>query len=129
MLSRRLAAVSLAAAITVAAALPALAVCPVCNGAVRFDRTLAVCFQKRVDEEIRRLETEGRGFVIVDLSDCEPEDGRGVGLPTDAKAMAVPLDASFVADAGSLKCLGEAIAGHTGDLDPSVLFDLTKICS
>lgn len=110
-------------------ATPALAVCPVCNGAVRFDRSLAACFQKRVDSEIRRLESEGRGFIIVDLSDCEKEDGRGVGLPTDSKAIAAPLDASFVADAGALRCLGDAIARHSGELDPSVVFDLTKICS
>lgn len=105
----------------------ALAVCPVCNSAVRLDRSLAACFQQRVDGEIQRLESEGRGFVIVDLSDCERETGRG-GLPTDP-ATTASLDDSFVADATSLRCLGDAIAGHTGSLDPSVLFDLTKICS
>ncbi|MHB1103213.1 MAG: hypothetical protein ACYC0C_10670 [Devosia sp.] len=60
---------------------PALAVCPVCNAAVRFNQTLAACFQTRVD-----------------------------------------------GDAG-LRCLGDAIATHPGKLDPSVLFDLTRICS
>ena len=109
---------------------PTFAVCPVCNAAVRFDQTLAACFQTRVDSELQRLQTEGRGFVIVDLSDCEKVGDRG-GLPTgpanDAKALA--LDASFVADDAGLRCLGDAIATHPGKLDPSVLFDLTQICS
>lgn len=109
---------------------PVLAVCPVCNAAVRFNQTLAACFQTRVDSELQRLKAEGRGFVIVDLSDCEKVGDRG-GLPTgpveDAGALA--LDASFVADDAGLRCLGEAIATHSGELDPSVLFDLTQICS
>lgn len=120
-------ALALAVAFTAGGILPAFAVCPVCNGAVRLDRNLALCFQQRVDSEIRRLESEGKGFIIVDLSDCDEDSGRG-GLPTDPKATAA-LDDSFVADSESLRCLGEAIAGHTGSLDPSVVFDLTKICS
>jgi hypothetical protein len=113
-------------ALSLAAVTPAFAVCPVCNGAVRFDQSLALCFQQRLDDELQRLKTEGRGFVIVDLSDCS-DNGRG-GLPTDPKQSAT-LDASFVADDAGLRCLGDAIAAHTGSLDPSALFDLTKICS
>jgi hypothetical protein len=113
-----------------AATAPALAVCPVCNAAVRFNQTLAACFQSRVEGELQRLKAEGRGFVIVDLSDCEKAGDRG-GLPTgpldDAAALA--LDASFIADDAGLRCLGDAIATHPGKLDPSVLFDLTQICS
>jgi len=112
--------------LSLATVAPAFAVCPVCNSEVRFDQSLALCFQQRVDGELRRLQSEGRGFIIVDLSDC-PDNGRG-GLPTDPKQSAA-LDDSFVADDVSLKCLGNAIATHSGSLDPSVLFDLTKICS
>jgi hypothetical protein len=114
----------LASALILSSALPAFAVCPVCNGSVRLDQSLAMCFQQRIDGELKRLQSEGRGFVIVDLSDCE--DSRG-GLPTDPKRSA-ELDASFVADDRGLRCLGDAIATHPGTLDPSVLFDLTKIC-
>jgi hypothetical protein len=124
---RSLRSVALAAALTFGATVPAVAVCPVCNSSVRFDRSLATCFQDRVDGELRRLESEGRGFIIVDLSDCETDASRG-GLPTDPKARAA-LDDSFIADDRSLRCLGEAIARHNGSLDPSVLFELSKICS
>ena len=108
---------------------PALAVCPVCNAAVRLDSALALCFQQRVEGELRRLESEGRGFIIVDLSDCDAEGRGGLPIGTASEASAAALDASFVADGAGLRCLGEAIAGHEGKLEPSVVFDLTKICS
>lgn len=118
----------IAALVLAAMSTPALAVCPVCNAEVRLDQTLATCFQSRVDDELQRLQSEGRGFVIVDLSDCEKVGDRG--LPTgpvdDPKALA--LDASFIADDTGLRCLGDAIASYPGKLDPSVLFDLTQIC-
>jgi hypothetical protein len=124
---RHLRAAAAAAALSLAAVAPSYAVCMLCTSAVRLDRSLALCFQQRIDIELRRLESEGRGIVIVDLSDCQADDGR-TGLPTDPKQQAT-LDRSFVADGDSLRCLGEAIASYNGSLDPSVLFDLTKICT
>lgn len=118
---------SAAVALTLATVLPSHAVCMLCTSAIRLDRSLALCFQQRFDRELRRLESEGRGVIVVDLSDCAKEDGR-TGLPTDP-GISATLDSSFVADGNSLRCLGDAIAGHDGSLDPSVLFDLTKICS
>lgn len=122
--------IAIALAVLAATTAPALAVCPVCNAAVRLNQTLAACFQSRMDGELQRLQSEGRGFVIVDLSDCEKVADRG-GLPTgpmdDPQAQSV--DASFIADDAGLRCLRDAIASHPGKLDPSVLFDLTRICS
>lgn len=122
--------IAIALAIVAATTMPAVAVCPVCNAAVRLNQTLAACLLSRMDGELRRLQSEGRGFVIVDLADCETVADRG-GLPTgpadDPEAQS--LDASFIADDTGLRCLGDAIASHPGKLDPSVLFDLTRICS
>jgi hypothetical protein len=112
-----------------ALATPANAVCAICNAAVRFNSDLATCFQDRVDSELTRLKSEGRGFVIVDLSDCEAAAGIRGGLPIgiDTKR-SLPLDSSFVADSDSLECLREAIVANAGELDPSFLFDLNKLC-
>lgn len=118
-----------AAALMIAATTaPAFAVCAICNASVRFNTALAACFSSRVDGEIERLKTEGRGFVIVNLSDCKDIAGRG-GLPTGAAAReALPLDSSFVADDVSLTCLRDAIVANATQLDPSFLFDLTRLC-
>lgn len=113
-------------ALAVLTAAPALAVCPVCDGEVRFDTALGMCFQQSVEGELRRLESEGRGFIVVDLGDCAAEFRST--LPTDP-AREAALDDSFIADADSLRCLSAAIAGNTEGLNPSMLFDLTKICS
>ena len=112
----------------VASAAPALAVCPICNASVRLDKSLAVCFADRVEQELQRLQSEGRGFVIVDLSDCPDVGDRG-GLPTGTKAETATLDGSFVVDDSGIRCLGQAIASNAAELDPSHLFDLTQICS
>jgi hypothetical protein len=121
-------ALGLGAVLLLAAIAPALAVCPICNGSVRLDKSLAVCFSGRVETELQRLKSEGRGFVIVDLSDCPQAGDRG-GLPTGATKQPAPLDASFVADDASLRCLGSAIVAHATELDPSHVFDLTQLCS
>lgn len=122
--------IAIALVVLAASATPTLAVCPVCNAAVRFNQTLAACFQSRMDGELQRLQSEGRGFVIVDLSDCEKVADRG-GLPTGPvdDPEAISLDASFIADDAGLRCLADAITSYPGKLDPSVLFDLTRICS
>ncbi len=120
-------AAALGAALSLTAILPAWAVCPVCNGAVRFDAALGMCFQKSVEVELKRLESEGRGFVVVDLADCASQFRSA--LPTDPDKRAAALDDSFVADAEGLRCLSEAIGENTDGLNPAVLFDLTKICS
>ena len=107
---------------------PAFAVCAICNASVRFNTALAACFASRVDAELARLESEGRGFVIVNLSDCKDTTGRG-GLPTGAAARTeLPLDSSFVADDEALTCLRDAIVANATALDPSFLFDLTRLC-
>lgn len=125
---RPLAAASSAALILLSTAAPAFAVCALCNASVRFDTDLASCFQSRVDTELQRLQSEGRGFVIVDLSDCEATPGRG-GLPTGAAAPEeLSLDSWFVADGQALNCLRDAIAQNAAELDPSFLFDLTRLC-
>ena len=105
---------------------PAFAVCAICNASVRFDKTLASCFQQRVEGELQRFESEGRGFIIVNLSDCE---SRG-GLPTGAASRgdAPKLVSSFVADDAALTCLKDAIVANASALDPSFLFDLTRLC-
>lgn len=115
-----------AALFVASATAPAFAVCAICNASVRFDTTLASCFQQRVDGELQRLASEGRGFVIVNLSDCE---SRG-GLPTGAasRSDAPKLDSSFVADDAALNCLKDAIVVNADALDPSFLFDLTRLC-
>jgi hypothetical protein len=118
---------ALGALFVTASTLPAFAVCPVCDGAVRFDTALGTCFQQSVEEELKRLESEGRGFVIVDLADCAK--GFRTALPTDPDKRAASLDESFVADADGLRCLRQAIGENTAGLNPAVLFDLTKICS
>lgn len=122
--------IAIALVVFAASATPALAVCPVCNAAVRLNQSLAACLLSRMDGELQRLQSEGRGFVIVDLSDCKKVADRG-GLPTGPvdDQQVHSLDASFIADDAGLRCLGDAIAGHPGKLDPSVLFDLTRICS
>ena len=109
---------------------PALAVCPICNSSVRLDADLAACFAGRVDTEIKRFESEGKGFIVVNLSDCPGAESRQA-LPTAGRAASAVarLDSSFVADGTTLKCLGEAIAQHEGPLDPSVVFDLAEICT
>ena len=125
----RFARLGLAVAALAISSAPALALCPVCNASVRFDESLAQCFADRLDGELQRLGSEGRGFVIVDLSGCKKAGGRST-LPTDPGApdAAAKLDDSFVADGASLKCLGDAVANRPGKLDPSFLFDLTRIC-
>jgi hypothetical protein len=107
---------------------PALAVCPICNSSVRLDADLAACFAKRADIEIARAESEGRGFVIVNLSDCPAGESRQA-LPTVTSTPSAKLDSTFVADGVALKCLSEAIAAHQGPYDPSVVFDLAQICT
>ena len=125
---RTLSAVLTAALIVGASTAPAFAVCAICNASVRFNTALAACFASRVDGELARLQSEGRGFVIVNLSDCKETAGRG-GLPTGAAARdALPLDSSFVADDQSLNCLKDAIVANANELDPSFLFDLTRLC-
>jgi hypothetical protein len=123
---RPLIAAASAVLVLLAATAPAFAVCAICNASVRLNGDLASCFQSRVDGELQRLRSEGRGFVIVNLSDCAPSRG---GLPTGAVARAeLPLDSSFVADGDSLACLKDAIAANADALDPSFLFDLTRLC-
>ena len=124
---RTLSAVLTAAVIVGASIAPAFAVCAICNASVRFNTALAACFASRVDGELARLQSEGRGFVIVNLSDCKDTAGRG-GLPTGAARDALPLDSSFVADDQSLTCLRDAIVANATELDPSFLFDLTRLC-
>lgn len=125
---RSLAAPLTAALIVAATAAPAFSVCAICNASVRLDKALAACFASRVDSELQRLESEGRGFVIVNLSDCKGTVGRG-GLPTGAAAHnALPLDSSFVADDAALTCLRDAITANAAALEPSFLFDLTRLC-
>jgi hypothetical protein len=118
---------AIAATAIVATSAPALAVCPICNASVRLDKSLAVCLADRIELELQRLKSEGRGFVIVDLTDCPDVGDRG-GLPTSNAVKAAPLDASFVADDAALRCLGAAIVEKATELDPSHLFDLTQIC-
>ena len=117
-----------AALVFSASTAPAFALCAICNASVRFDTALAACFSSRVDGELERLRSEGRGFVIVNLSDCDAES-RG-GLPTAAASggAALPLDSSFVADDGVLTCLRDAIVANAAEIDPSFLFDLTRLC-
>jgi hypothetical protein len=117
-----------AALVFSASTAPAFALCAICNASVRFNTELAACFSSRVDGELERLKSEGRGFVIVNLSDCDAV-GRG-GLPTAAAGgrAVLPLDSSFVADDEALTCLRDAIVANATALDPSFLFDLTRLC-
>lgn len=119
---------ALGASLAIAAATgPAFALCAICNASVRFDTALAACFSSRVDTELERLKSEGRGFVIVNLSDCK-DTSRG-GLPTGAAARnELRLDSSFVADDEALTCLRDAIVANAPAIDPSFLFDLTRLC-
>jgi hypothetical protein len=124
---RRVRAILLGSFLFGTSAFPAFAVCPVCDGSVRFDTALGMCFQQQVEAELRRLESEGRGFIIVDLADCAK--GFRSALPTDPDKRAAALDESFIADANGLRCLNQAIGNTTAGLNPAVVFDLTKICS
>jgi hypothetical protein len=125
---RTLSAALAAALIVGASTAPAFALCLICDASVRFNTALAACFSSRVDGELARLQSEGRGFVIVNLSDCTDTTGRG-GLPTGAAARTeLKLNSSFVADDDSLNCLKDAIVANANELDPSFLFDLTRLC-
>ena len=42
--------------------------------------------------------------------------------------MALPLDSSFVADDAALTCLRMRSSPMPTELDPSFLFDLTRLC-
>lgn len=109
---------------------PALAVCPICNSSVRLDADLATCFATRVDSEIKRFEAEGKGFIVVNLSDCPGAESRqALPIAGRAASAAAKLDSSFVADGAMLRCLREAIVRHQGPMDPSVVFDLAEICT
>ena len=86
------------------------------------------CFQSRVDGELQRLESEGRGFVIVNLSDCKAAPSAAACRPAPRPRTELPLDSSFVADDAALHCLKDAIVANASALDPSFLFDLTRLC-
>lgn len=116
-----------ALAIALGATAPALALCTICNSAVRFDASLATCFANRSEDELKKLTDSGKAFIIVDLSDCETRGSLPTGNSTGAPALV--LDKQFVADAAALKCLSAQIAAADDTtLDPSRLFDLNKDC-
>ena len=125
MLSTKILTGAAALVLALSASAPAFAVCAQCNSTVRFDSGLASCFASRADDEIKKLETSGKTFVLINLSDC---DSRG-GLPTAKPTSQPVLDKMFVGDADSLKCLSAQVAA-TDDttLDPSHVFDLGKDC-
>lgn len=116
-----------ALAISLAAAAPAFAVCPVCNTSVRLDAALAGCFVTRSDAALKQLGDSGQPALVIDLGDC---NSRG-SLPTGNAVGASPLalDVKFITDADGIKCLGDQIAAaDDATLDPSRLFDLVKGC-
>ncbi len=97
--------------------------CDFCNPTIRLNSQVAACFSERVDGELVRLAAEGRGFVLVDLTQCVETKSRGLPKapgPIDA------VDTSFVADEASLRCLSAEIVRLASTLDPSVEIDLTK---
>lgn len=112
---------------SLAATLPASALCTICNSAVRLDSSLATCFANRVEDELKTLTDSGKAFKIVDLSDCQTRGSLPTGNSTGAPALV--LDKQFVADSAGLKCLSTQIAAADDTtLDPSRLFDLSKDC-
>ena len=105
----------------------AVAVCDYCNPTVRLDSVTANCFVDQVDAEIVRIKLEGRGFLLVDLTNCVATRGRG--LPDASNASAAPVDTSFVVDEAGLVCLKDQLAvAEKPTLDPSIEFDLST-CS
>lgn len=110
-----------------ATALPAYALCTICNSAVRLDSSLATCFANRAEDELKKLTDSGKPFMIVDLSDCETRGSLPTGNATGAPALV--LDKQFVVDSAGMTCLTAQIAAADDTtLDPSRLFDLSKDC-
>jgi len=107
----------------------ALAVCDYCNPTVRFDSVTANCFVGQVEADISRIKSEGRGFLLVDLTNCVAANGRGLPDAAAAVATPAPVDTSFVADEAGLLCLkDELLSADRAALDPSTEIDLS-ICS
>ena len=125
MLSRTILAGAAAIALAVTASAPAYALCTLCNSTVRLDDNLASCFVARANDELQKLATSGKDFVIIDLKDCATR-----ALPTAVPdANRLVLDTEFAADAQGLQCLSAKINAMPDDaLLPSHLFDLTKDC-
>ena len=111
----------------VAGTAPALALCTICNASVRLDANLATCFAQRADDELAALDNSGKGFVIVDLSDCQSRGSLPTGNALDGPPL--QLDTQFVLDGPGLKCLSQQIAAmDEAALDPSHSFALDKDC-
>lgn len=103
----------------------AWAVCDFCNPTIRLNQRVAECFGEQLPAELVRLQTEGRGFVLVDLTQCVDDKTRG--LPqAGARTASSDVDTSFVADETALRCIGAEIERLSGALDPSVELDLTR---
>ena len=100
------------------------AVCDFCNPSIRLNERVAACFSEQFEAELVRLETEGRGFVLVDLTQCVDEKTRGLpGANTNGDSEVI--DTSFVADEAALRCINAEIGRLAGSLDPVVRLDLT----
>jgi hypothetical protein len=116
---------ALALGLLIAAGQSAWAVCDFCNPTIRLNQRVADCFGEQLPAEMQRLQLEGRGFVLVDLTQCV--DAKTRGLPR-AGATTAPddVDTSFVADEVALRCIGAEIERRSGALDPSIELDLTR---
>lgn len=100
------------------------AVCDFCNPSIRLNERVAACFAEQYEAELVRLEAEGRGFVLVDLTQCVEDRTRG--LPSaNAQRDIAAIDTSFVADEAALRCINAEIGRLAGSLDPVVRLDLT----
>ena len=116
---------TLALGLLLSAGQSAWAVCEFCNPTIRLNQRVAECLGEQLPTELERLQSEGRGFVLVDLTQCV--DAKTRGLPQAGVATApADVDTSFVADETALRCIGAEIARLSGALDPSVELDLTQ---
>jgi hypothetical protein len=102
----------------------AAAICDFCNPTIRLNQKVADCFVEQLPTELSRLEGEGRGFVLVDLTHCVENKSRG--LPQAGAVRVTDVDTSFVADEPMLRCINDELRQRVGSMDPMVQLDMTK---
>lgn len=103
----------------------AMAECVVCSPSVRFDETLARCFEASVSDELASIRS-GKQIVMINLGVCaETAETRGDALPGPVQEA---LDFAFVTDEPGLICLKDKLAAAARPLNPTALFEIGAAC-
>lgn len=101
----------------------ALGNCAFCHAEVRFDETMALCFEEYAQSQVASVATE---IAVVNLVGCRDNNATRSGLPTGAGADLV--DASFVIPAQSLKCLAELVGARFRPMSEVTAFPVSSDC-